>query len=171
MSQVKDIQSIILELAAKAEEKPDLDPDIRSLIARAKTTLRTLTVTTELIQDEDGYYSVKDVAELFGVSAQSVYKWIDEGKIEYKEDNSPGKKKRKGYRIPKQQFQGKYAMDDSVLSQIDPIFRARREEEMKEIPQSGFDSSNVKFPEEKGRKAQSYDEIKKMIMEKKKGTQ
>jgi transposase len=50
---------------------------------------------------------MKDVAERFDVTMQTVYKWINEGKVKYEEINSPGKQQRKGCRIPAQQFEGK----------------------------------------------------------------
>ncbi|QQK78751.1 helix-turn-helix domain-containing protein [Salicibibacter cibi] len=80
------------------------DPYIQKLILELNTAAR---VHLSKMNINSEYYSVKDVAELFDVNKQTVYKWIAEEKIDYSIDNSPGKTLRKGYRIPKRQFHGK----------------------------------------------------------------
>jgi excisionase family DNA binding protein len=39
----------------------------------------------------DMHYSVKELADLYGLTDQAVYKWIREGKIEFFEVTTPGK--------------------------------------------------------------------------------
>ncbi|WP_152399458.1 helix-turn-helix domain-containing protein [Paenibacillus cellulositrophicus] len=47
------------------------------------------------------FYIVEEVAEMFGISVQSVYKWIKLGKIHVEQFAAPGGTK---YLIPKEQF-------------------------------------------------------------------
>jgi len=113
-NKTKVARDIILKLAYETEKETDLsDPYIQKLI------LELNSVAHVSISDDDTpeYYSVKDVAELFDVNKQTVYKWIAEEKIEYKTDGSPGKTQRKGYKIPKRQFQSEKEMDA-----VDPTF-------------------------------------------------
>lgn len=63
----------------------------------------------EMDHDDDFHHkedlTVEETAELFGVTPQAVYKWIDKGKITYKQ-NTPTAR----YLIPKSQF---HLMDES----------------------------------------------------------
>ena len=71
----------------------------------------------------NGFYSVKFVAQLFDVSMQQIYDWIDEGKIIATKDDGGE------YQIPESQFVGENAEDDSQFMRIDPTFRKRIEED------------------------------------------
>jgi hypothetical protein len=93
---------------------------------------------------------------------QTVYKWINEEKIKCEEINSPGKQQGKGYRIPKDQFEGEDAADDSAINDIDPTFRSRREKELEKIPNTGFDPGSLILPED-SKAAVNEEEIKKKI--------
>lgn len=157
MNQIEEVHNIISELAKIDEQQFNFDPKIKELIQRAK-----LTMLHNQDQANNPYYSVKDVAELFDVNKQTVYKWIAEEKIVYEEEDSPGKRTRKGYRIPQSQFQGEYGYDDKRMNQVDPTFRGRREEETNEIPNTGFNSDHLIFPEH-SKKTKSIDEMKLKI--------
>ena len=94
------------------------------------------------------YYTVKFVAQLFDVSMQQIYEWIEEGRIiaiKGKESND--------YKIPSDQFVGKDENDDSRYLAIDPTFHKRIEEEQKELYEMGKkDLSHIKLPVESSRK-------------------
>jgi transposase-like protein len=66
-------------------------------------------------QQDSDYYSVKDVAEIFGVSPQAVYKWIDQGKIQAEEEYTPGAIKNRSKKIPKAQFE----QDTKFMKKLD----------------------------------------------------
>lgn len=161
MNPNKEAQDIIHELAEKAEKDIDItDPSIQKLIFKLNVVARTVDVSS--LVGNQGYYSVKDVAELFDVNKQTVYQWIKEEKIEYEEDQSPGKIQRKGYRIPKKQFQS-----EDQINEVDPTFQRRREEETEDIPRSDFDQTRVMYPEnDKG--SLSHDAIKRNLIRKRK---
>jgi excisionase family DNA binding protein len=148
---------IIFELAKKAQEQTEInDPVMKELIKKLDLVSQYVEIST--VKDaKDEYYSVKEVSELFDVNKQTVYKWIDQGKIEYEEDNSPGKVQRKGYLIPKCQFK-----TEEALNKVDPTFKNRREAELNEIPNTGFDTKNVTFPEESN-ESYSFEDIKHII--------
>lgn len=122
---------IIIKLAEETEKNTDLgDPYIQKLILELNAIAQINYSNSDYNQE---HYTVKDVAELFDVNKQTVYKWIAEDKIEYKTDDSPGKIHRKGYQIPKSQFR-----EENKVNEIDPTFRNRRENELEEIPNTGF---------------------------------
>lgn len=106
------------------------------------------------------YYSQKNVAELFDVSKQTVYLWIEEGKIEC--ENSSGKLPGEEYWIPKEQFQTK-----DKMNKIDPTFTERREKEMEGIPVTDFDPGSIVLPVN-AKYSLSHDEIKRYFTRKKK---
>lgn len=157
----KEAHDIIIELAQKAKEDINLnDPCIQKLIYELNAVARFADFNALQEKRDQGYYSVKDVAELFDVNKQTVYKWIAEEKIEYKEDNSPGKVQRKGYQIPKNQFQ-----TEDEMNEVDPSFRQRREEEMEDIPNTDFDPSNVDLPKDV-KYSLNHNDIKRSIKRK-----
>lgn len=163
MNPNKEAHDIINELAEKADKDVDIaDPSIQKLILKLNVVARTVDVSALEEERNHGYYSVKDVAELFDVNKQTVYQWIKEKKIEYEEDQSPGKLQRKGYRIPKKQFQ-----TEDQMNEVDHTFHRRREEDMEEIPHSDSAQNNVVFPEN-DKDALSHDVIKRNLIRKRK---
>ncbi|MCZ8519831.1 MULTISPECIES: helix-turn-helix domain-containing protein [Paenibacillus] len=62
-------------------------------------------------KEDDGCYSVAEVAKRFNYSEQAIYKWIHTGKI--KAHKVPFSKK--GYRIPKDQFKERISLRDKIL--------------------------------------------------------
>ncbi|WP_404451828.1 helix-turn-helix domain-containing protein [Virgibacillus necropolis] len=152
----KEAHDIIIELAQKAEDDINLnDPSTQKLIYELNAVARFADFNALDEKRDQGYYSVKDVAELFDVNKQTVYKWIAEEKIEYKEDNSPGKTQRKGYQIPKSQFQ-----TENEMNEVDPTFSQRRKEETEDIPNTDFDSGNVVLPKDV-KESLNHDDIKR----------
>ena len=138
----KEAQDIIFQLAEKAKDDVDLnDPYLQKLIHELNAAAQFADFNSLEKKRNQGHYSVKEVAELFDVNKQTVYKWIAEEKIEYKEDNSPGKTQRKGYQIPKEQFKTEDEMD-----KVDPTFKQRREDELESIPNTGFDPAGIDLP-------------------------
>ncbi|MCD8510088.1 MAG: helix-turn-helix domain-containing protein [Bacillus sp. (in: Bacteria)] len=135
MKPTKEARDIINELASKQVDLSD--PKTIHLIQRLHAIAA---VHSEPISPNEltQYYSVKEVAELFDVTIQSVYKWINEEKIEYKLDDGPGKQQRKGYLIPKDQFN-----DHGKINDVDESFFKRRLEEMEEIPRQKIESTDL----------------------------
>lgn len=159
----KVAHDIITKLAEETEKEIDLnDPYIQKLILELNTVARVPDFNFLEEKQNQEFYSVKDVAELFDVNKQTVYKWIAEEKIEYEVDESPGKIQRKGYQIPKKQFQ-----TENEMIKVDPTFRKRREEDMEGIPNTDFDQSNTYLPEN-DKHGLSHDDIKRNIKRKKK---
>ncbi len=144
-----------LNLPKKRKKKTDLtDPYIQKLIFELNSVAR---VSLSENTNAPEHYTVKDVAELFDVNKQTVYKWIAEEKIEYKIDESPGKIQRKGYQIPKGQFK-----TEKEMHAVDPTFRDRREKNMREIPNTGSYQPDMP-PQEGNGNSVSYDDIKAKI--------
>lgn len=110
-------------------------------------------------ENENGYYSAKDVAELFDVNKQTVYKCAED-KIEYKKDNSLGKTKRNGYHILKTEFQ-----TIEKVNKTDATFHERRKKEMEDIPDTGFDPNSVTLSKS-GKNPVSHHEMKNSSTEK-----
>lgn len=72
----------------------------------------------EKISSDSEYYNVQEVAELFGVTPQAVYKWIDKNKIEYERRD----KDSRDIRIPKAQFKRSRSRADDALRRRDQLF-------------------------------------------------
>jgi len=150
---------IILKLAKETEREADLtDPYIQKLILELNSVAQ---ISFSNNSTNSGYYSVKDVAELFDVNKQTVYKWIAEEKIVYKTDNSPGKKQRKGYKIPKEQFK-----TEKDMIAMDPTFSERRQIDIENIPNTDSNHNYKDLPKN-GDGTKSYQEIKRNILKRK----
>ncbi|SFD42293.1 Helix-turn-helix domain-containing protein [Lentibacillus persicus] len=153
VNKTKVAHDIILKLAEETEKNVDLaDPYIQKLLFELNSVALVSSSGNHNVPE---YYSVKDVAELFDVNKQTVYKWIAEEKIDYKVDESPGKIQRKGYQIPKGQFQ-----TEREMNIVDPTFSKRREKAMKDIPNTDSSQSDVSLPEHSHNSSISYDDIK-----------
>ncbi|ASN06363.1 helix-turn-helix domain-containing protein [Virgibacillus necropolis] len=156
MNPNKEAHDIIIKLAQKAKNDINLnDPSIQKLIYELNAVARFADFNAPDEKRNQDYYSVRDVAELFDVNKQTVYKWIAEEKIDYKEDNSPGKTQRKGYQIPKDQFQ-----TENEINEVDPTFKQRRKDETEDIPNTDFDSSSVVLPKD-AKQSLTYSDIKR----------
>lgn len=71
---------------------------IRIRRARESINARLFEVQTSTDENiENDYVSVDEVADMFGISVQGVYKWIKLGKIEVDEFETPGGKKTKSH--------------------------------------------------------------------------
>lgn len=98
-------------------------------IRKARESINTVLATIEPLANEDmvsGYVSVEEVAEMFGISVQGVYKWIKLKKIEVDSFETPGSTKnlipRAQFNVPKYQKQIEIVRRTrEALSQIKPV--------------------------------------------------
>ncbi|MEK5061860.1 hypothetical protein BK126_15010 [Paenibacillus sp. FSL H7-0326] len=100
---------------------------IRIRRARESINARLFEVQTSTDENiENDYVSVDEVADMFGISVQGVYKWIKLGKIEVDEFETPGGKKnqipRAQFNVPKYQKQIETVRrTKEALSKVKPV--------------------------------------------------
>jgi excisionase family DNA binding protein len=112
MSHAKD--PIVMDAVQKlteVEKRVNLDSFTLDAI---KTALKAISILE--VGNKNNYYTVQEVADMFGVREQTVYNWVHKGKIEFHRTTSPGGQT--NYFIPKEQFEGEDTVKKKQMARL-----------------------------------------------------
>jgi excisionase family DNA binding protein len=100
---VKRLEHISHNSHLPEQDRETIQDTISVLQGMVQKEFRKTVSSVEKLRDtmKGDFYIVEEVAEMFGISVQSVYKWIKLGKIQFEQHAVPGGTK---YLIPKEQF-------------------------------------------------------------------